>query len=102
MNIVLTDDDGYYPIGVFPARAGGAKFQAHPQAVVQTDADGYDGSGKGLGGVFVAAPIAAKSITATGTDGIVSGAKPCVKTDRRGYSIWSGRFVGAPIPMVIS
>lgn len=97
LNVVLTDDDGYYPIGVFPAHAG--KFQGGPLRIVSVDADGYDGAGKGAGGVFVAGPITAHSLTSAGSDGIVSGAMPAVQTDRNGYSLWSGRFIGNPMPV---
>lgn len=92
--ILLTDDQGYYPLGTFPTH--GATFVRAPIAVVSTDVNGYNG------GVFVGAPMEVKQVTTVQgnyTDGGAQVMAPitAVQTDRRGYSIWSGAFVGAPM-----
>jgi hypothetical protein len=98
LTILLTDDDGYYPIGVYPAHTGARVRQ--PLPVVVTDATGrYSGN-------FVAAPTAARQVTnipGAYTDGTSQAMGPLVgvQTDNKGYSLWSGKFVGAPKAVVL-
>ena len=93
--ILLTDDQGYYPLGVYPTH--GATFTRPPMAVVSTDVNGYNG------GVFVGAPMEVKQVTnVQGSYTDANGAQvmapiSAVETDRNGYSLWSGAFVGAPM-----
>lgn len=93
--ILLTDDQGYYPLGTFPTH--GATFYRAPMAVVSTDANGY------VSGVFFGAPMEVKQVTnVQGSYTDANGAQvmapfAAVQTDAKGYSLWSGAFVGAPM-----
>lgn len=95
--VILADDNGYYPLGTFPAH--GANFLRAPIAIVSTDANGYNG------GVFCGAPIEMLQVTnIQGSYTDANGAQVrapivAVQTDRNGYSLWSGAFVQAPIPV---
>jgi hypothetical protein len=96
--ILLTDDQGYYPIGTFPNHTGA--FVRNPMPVVVTDANGY------VGGIFVGAPRSCRQVTnipGAYTDGIAQVEAPlvAVQTDKNGKSNWSGAFVGAPTPVVL-
>lgn len=98
--LILTDDQGYFPLGVYPAH--GAHFIQAPMAVCSTDARGY------YSGTFVAAPITVKQVTNVPAPGVPTATPDIgtpitgVSTDNKGYSLWSGKFVGAPIAVYLT